>query len=133
MRFNVKSFLQSLRDRARALKNEVHALAIAFKDPRTPFFAKAWVLVVVAYALSPIDLIPDFIPILGSLDDLVLLPLGIALAIRLVPAEVLSDARLAATQAEGKALGLAAGLVIGLLWLLVVGLSLWWLSRFFQK
>jgi uncharacterized membrane protein YkvA (DUF1232 family) len=127
------TLLQDLRARAKALKNEVHALAIAFKDPRTPLYAKVWVLLVVAYALSPIDLIPDFIPILGSLDDLVLLPLGIALAIRLVPAEVLSDARLAATQSEGKALGLAAGLVIGLLWLVALGLALWWASRFFQK
>jgi uncharacterized membrane protein YkvA (DUF1232 family) len=127
------NFMQDLRARAKALKNEIHALAIAFKDPRTPFYAKAWVLLVVAYALSPIDLIPDFIPILGSLDDLILLPLGIAVAIRLVPAEVLSDARLAANQSEGKMLGMAGALVIGLVWLLALGAAFWWVSRFFQK
>jgi uncharacterized membrane protein YkvA (DUF1232 family) len=114
----------NLRARAEAFKNEIHALAIAFRDPRTPFSAKAWVLVVVAYALSPIDLIPDFIPILGSLDDLILLPLGIALAIKLVPAAVMADARLAATQSAGKALGRAGGIVIGLVWLLLLGLAL---------
>ena len=125
--------MENLLARAKALKNEIYALAIALRDPRTPLYAKAWVLVVVMYALSPIDLIPDFIPILGSLDDLLLLPLGIALAIKLVPATVMADARLAATQSAGTALGRAGGIVIGLVWLLLLGLTLLWVSRFFLK
>jgi len=125
--------MKNLLARAKALKNEIYALAIALRDPRTPLYAKAWVLVVVMYALSPIDLIPDFIPILGSLDDLLLLPLGIALAIKLVPATVMADARLAATQSAGTALGRAGGIVIGLVWLLLLGLTLLWVSRFFLK
>ena len=122
------TWIQTLRARAAALKTEIHALAIAIRDPRTPWFAKACAVGVVAYALSPIDLIPDFIPILGSLDDLVLLPLGIALTIRLVPAEVMAEARLKATQSTSSALGKIGGLVIGLLWLAAI----WWAIRFFQ-
>lgn len=86
------------KERAKALKTELRALRIAYGDPRTPWFAKAWLLLVIAYAFSPIDLIPDFIPVLGYLDDLLLLPLGIALAIRLIPAEVLAQARQKAAQ-----------------------------------
>ena len=125
--------LQNLRERAKVLKNEIHALAIAFGDPRTPFYAKAWVLLVVAYGLSPIDLIPDFIPIIGFLDDIILLPLGISLAIRLVPAEVLADARLSAVKSSGKALGKIGAGIIVLVWLLLIGIVVWWAGRFFQK
>jgi uncharacterized membrane protein YkvA (DUF1232 family) len=85
--------IESWKARARELKNEIHALLIAYRDPRTPWPARLWLALVVGYALSPIDLIPDFIPVLGYLDDLLLLPLGIALAVRLIPAEVMADAR----------------------------------------
>lgn len=85
-----------LRDRARRLKREVHALTFACRDPRTPWYAKASAAVVVGYALSPIDLVPDFIPILGYLDDIILLPLGVALVLKLVPPEVMADAQVAA-------------------------------------
>ena len=113
--------LENWKARAKALKTEIDALLIAYRDPRMPWTAKAWVLLVVAYALSPIDLIPDFIPVLGYLDDLLLLPLGIALAVRLVPPEVMADARKTATQAKGSRLGwLGAGL-IGLVWLVILG------------
>jgi uncharacterized membrane protein YkvA (DUF1232 family) len=93
--------LNTWKERARALRREIFALVIAYRDPRTPWYAKAWALVVATYALSPIDLIPDFIPVLGYLDDLVLLPLGIALAMRLIPAGVMEDARLTATRPKG--------------------------------
>ena len=76
-----------------ALRDETYALYVASRDPRTPWYAKLLVAAIVAYALSPIDLIPDFIPVLGQLDDLLLLPLGIALAIRLVPRAVLEEGR----------------------------------------
>ena len=94
--------LDSWKARAKALKTEIHALVIASRDARTPWTAKVCVALVVAYALSPIDLIPDFIPVVGYLDDLILLPLGIALAIRLIPAEVMDDAQKTAGEVRSK-------------------------------
>lgn len=79
--------------RARQLKSETYALYLAARDPRTPWYAKALAICVVGYALSPIDLIPDFIPVVGYLDDLLLVPLGIALTLRLVPQYVLTESR----------------------------------------
>jgi uncharacterized membrane protein YkvA (DUF1232 family) len=125
--------LQKWKETAEALKTEVNALVIAYRDPRTPRIAKICALAVVAYALSPIDLIPDFIPLLGYLDDLLLLPLGIALAVKLIPAEVMADARLTARKAEGGTLGKVGGLVIGLIWLAILGLAIGWGIRFFRK
>jgi len=78
---------------ARRLKRDIYALYLAARDPRVPWYAKALAICVVGYALSPLDLIPDFIPIIGYLDDLILVPLGIALVIRLIPAETLADCR----------------------------------------
>ena len=85
--------MNSLKRRARAMKREVRALSLAARDPRVPRHAKLVAVAVAAYALSPIDLIPDFIPVLGLLDDLVLVPLGIWLVIRLVPAEIMDEHR----------------------------------------
>jgi uncharacterized membrane protein YkvA (DUF1232 family) len=85
--------LKELKRRARYLKSETFALYLAARDPRTPWYAKLVVAGIVAYAFSPIDLIPDFVPVLGYLDDLVLIPAGIALAIRLVPDPVLMECR----------------------------------------
>jgi uncharacterized membrane protein YkvA (DUF1232 family) len=118
---------------ARALKTEIHVLTIAYRDPRTPWYAKACAMAVAAYALSPIDLIPDFIPVLGYLDDLVLLPLGIALAVKLIPVGVMTDARLTATKAEGGTIGKLGAAVIALIWLILLGLAIAWGIRFFQK
>ena len=84
--------------RAAALKTDTYALYLAYRDPRVPWPAKLIAALVVAYALSPIDLIPDFIPIVGYLDDLVLVPLGLALAIRLIPPDVLAEHRAKAAQ-----------------------------------
>jgi len=94
--------LERWKARAKALKTELHALVIASRDPRTPWTAKACVALVVAYALSPIDLIPDFIPVLGYLDDMILVPAGIALAIRLIPPQVMDEARKTAARAASK-------------------------------
>lgn len=85
-----------LQQRARALKRDTLAVYLVARDPRTPWYARAVAAAVVAYALSPFDLIPDFIPILGWLDDVIIVPLGLALVLRLVPAQVLSDCRQAA-------------------------------------
>jgi uncharacterized membrane protein YkvA (DUF1232 family) len=87
-----KDKTQSLKDRLREMKVQVQALALAARDPRTPWYAKALGGAVIAYALSPIDLIPDFIPVLGQLDDLLIVPAGVALAIRLIPREVMEEA-----------------------------------------
>jgi uncharacterized membrane protein YkvA (DUF1232 family) len=114
--------LQNWKARARALKTEVHALLIAARDPRTPWTAKALALLIVAYAASPIDLIPDFIPLLGYLDDLVLLPLGIIITIRLIPPEVLDEARRAAQDAQGRPPGWAGIVLIVLAWVIGLGL-----------
>ena len=87
-----------LRAWARELKCDVHALYLAARDPRVPWYAKAVALGVAGYALSPIDLIPDFIPVIGHLDDLIIVPLGIWLAVRLIPADVLEEHRVAARE-----------------------------------
>ena len=75
------------------LKSETHALYLAYRDPRVPWYAKLFAALVVGYAFSPIDLIPDPIPVLGYLDDLILVPLGVALAVRMIPEDVLSESR----------------------------------------
>jgi len=103
------------KDKARRLRNEVYAVYLASKHPATPWYAKALVALVVAYALSPVDLIPDFIPVLGYLDDLVLVPAGIALAIRLIPPPVLEECRQkAAADGQAPRNWIAAGVVVAL-------------------
>lgn len=106
---------------------ETLALYLASRDPRTPWYARLLVAAIVAYALSPIDLIPDFIPVIGYLDDLLLVPLGILLAIRLIPDEVLADCRkrAAAMQQKKPVSRIAAGVVITL-WLLLAILLIDW-------
>ncbi|MDE2236128.1 MAG: DUF1232 domain-containing protein [Gammaproteobacteria bacterium] len=118
--------LEKLKTRARHLKTEANALYLAARDPRTPWYAKLMVAGVAAYALSPIDLIPDFIPVLGYLDDLILVPAGIALALRLIPAPILSECRAqaeSATQRPGSRV--AAALIFGM-WLVLACACLIW-------
>jgi uncharacterized membrane protein YkvA (DUF1232 family) len=112
---------------ARAVRRDVHALWLAARDPRTPWHAKALALVVAAYALSPIDLIPDVVPVLGYLDDAILLPLGVMLAIRLVPAEVLLDCRARAEAAAARPVSRAGAAVIVALWVAAAAGCAWWL------
>lgn len=112
---------------ARAVKRDVHALWLAARDPRTPWYAKAVAIAVAAYALSPIDLIPDFVPVLGYLDDAILLPLGILLAIRLVPAEVLLECRARAEAAAARPVSRGGAVVIVVLWCAAAALLAWWL------
>ena len=88
------NWFEALKNKTRSLQLEVAALGLAVQDPRTPWLARILAVVVIAYAFSPIDLVPDFIPLLGYLDDLILIPAGIALVMRLIPSEVMADARL---------------------------------------
>jgi uncharacterized membrane protein YkvA (DUF1232 family) len=93
----------------------VHAVWLAARDPRTPWFARALALVVAAYAISPIDLIPDFIPVLGYVDDIIIVPLGIILIVKLIPPEIMNEHReTAARCAERPVSRVAAGIFIGI-------------------
>jgi uncharacterized membrane protein YkvA (DUF1232 family) len=114
----IGSFLADLRSRARKLKSEIFALYLALRDPRTPWYAKAFGALVVAYAFSPLDLIPDFVPVLGYLDDVILLPLGIWLTIRMIPLAVLDESRARAEieLRDRRPANWAAAAVIILLW-----------------
>src|SRR5882672_11040723 len=96
------AFIATLRAQARKLKTEVYALFLAARHPGTPWYAKLYLAAIVAYALSPIDLIPDFIPVLGLLDEIILLPFAIVLAVRLVPEPVMSECRLRASEKHPK-------------------------------
>jgi uncharacterized membrane protein YkvA (DUF1232 family) len=110
------------RDRVRALKRDVVAIVLAMRDPRVPWYAKAVGACVVAYALSPIDLIPDFIPILGLLDDLVLVPLGLLLAVRLIPADILAEYRSAAAASAERPVSRAGAAAVIAIWILAAAL-----------
>ena len=123
------SLLDTLRRRARALKVETLALYHVARDPRVPWYARLFVGVVVAYALSPIDLIPDFVPILGYLDDLILIPLGIALALRMVPRDVLDECRARAERDASRPTSRAAMLAIIAIWLASAALVAWLVGR----
>ena len=113
--------LEKLRSRAHTLKNETLAVYIAAKDPRTPWYAKAIAIYTVAYALSPIDLIPDFIPVLGYLDDIIIVPAGIALAIRLIPAEVLEEARSKVTGSSvERSVGYVGAGITSIVWIVIL-------------
>jgi uncharacterized membrane protein YkvA (DUF1232 family) len=126
------SLVDRLRAWARALKRDVHALYLAARDPRVPFLAKLVALLVAAYALSPIDLIPDFIPVLGQLDDLVIVPLGVLAAVRLIPPALLAEHRAAAAAAAERPTSRAAAAAIVALWAGAVLLCGWLLVRAFS-
>jgi len=119
--------MDRLRQWASRLKRDVHAVYLAARDPRTPWYVKALALAVAAYALSPIDLIPDFIPVLGYVDDLLIVPLGIALVIRLIPADVMAEHREQAAAAQQRPASRAAAIVILVVWIASATLFLWWL------
>src|SRR5215475_12995165 len=112
-----------LKDWARVIKRDVHALYLASRDPRVPWFAKAMAIVVAAYALSPIDLIPDFIPVLGYFDDLILVPLGVLLVVRLIPPAIMAEHRNLAAATQERPTSRVAATVISLIWIACAGLS----------
>ncbi len=126
--------LSQFRTRAQALKREVIAVYLAARDPRTPWYAKALIFLIVAYMFSPIDLIPDFIPVLGYLDDLLIVPSGIWLAIRLIPVEVMAEARaMAATEGVDRNVGKIGAVIIILVWIIVLVGILYLFLRFTKR
>jgi uncharacterized membrane protein YkvA (DUF1232 family) len=119
------SWLEDWKQRARQLKTEVYALYLAYRDPRVSWPARIFAACVVAYAFSPIDLIPDPIPVLGYLDDLVLVPLGIVLARKMIPEGVMSECReRARVEVADKRVNRVAAAVIVAIWLLLAVLAL---------
>ena len=123
--------LGALKQQAKQLKGEVLALYFAYRNPRTPWYAKALAACVVAYALSPIDLIPDFIPVLGYLDDLVLVPLGIVLAVKMIPETVMVESRARAQALTGTRRPenwIAAGIIVAV-WLVLLWLIVAWVLK----
>ena len=109
--------LARLKGWARAIRRDVHALWLAARDPRTPWYARALAMALAAYALSPIDLIPDFVPLLGYLDDAILLPIGILVVIRLIPAEVMAECRARAAEAAARPVSRVAAAAIVAVWI----------------
>ena len=103
----------------------MHAICRAAYDPRVPWYAKALAIAVAAYALSPIDLIPDFIPVIGYLDDLIIVPLGILLVVKLIPPEIMAEHRALAAAAQERPASRSAAIVIVLIWLTCIALAGW--------
>jgi uncharacterized membrane protein YkvA (DUF1232 family) len=120
-----------LKEWARTVKRDTHAIYLAARDPRTPWYAKALALCVAGYALSPIDLIPDFIPVIGYLDDVLIVPLGILAVVKLVPPHVMAEHRAAADLAAERTGSRAAAVVIVLLWLASMAATAWFGYRWF--
>lgn len=123
--------IEKWRLKARQLKLETYAIYLAYRDPRVSWYARLFAACVVGYAFSPIDLIPDFIPVLGYLDDLLLVPLGIALALRMIPPSVMAECRAQAQLAmqQNKPVNWLAAALIVLLWLTLATVGILFLIR----
>lgn len=125
--------LASIKTWAKTLKRDAHALYLAARDPRVPWFAKGLAIAVAAYALSPIDLIPDFIPIIGYLDDLIIVPLGIALVVRMIPPDVMAEHRALADAAQDRPVSRTAAASIVAIWVVSMIAFGWLAYRYFSK
>ncbi len=127
--------IATLKNRAHVLKREAYALYIAIHDPRVPWYAKVFMGLVVAHTFSPIDLIPDFIPLLGYLDDLVVIPLGIALALKMIPAEVMADVRQQADELlrQDKPISRAGAIMVIAIWLIIIAAIVWSIAHMLTK
>lgn len=127
--------MQTWKQRVRQLKKETYAIYLACKDPRVPWYVRVFAGFVVAYAFSPIDLIPDVIPILGYLDDLVLVPLGIILVLKMIPPAVLAECREKAEAAmdQGKPTSKIAAIVIVVIWLILGIFAVIWVGRILKR
>lgn len=129
------SFIDNLKQRASAIKLETYSLYLAYKDPRVPLYARIFAACVVGYAFSPIDFIPDPIPVLGYLDDLVIIPLGIWLALKMIPPNVLAECRVKAQDVikEGKPINRTAAIVIIVSWIILAGLIIFFGYRWIKQ
>jgi uncharacterized membrane protein YkvA (DUF1232 family) len=123
------AIVRTLRENARSLKHQTVVLYFAIRDPRIPLIAKLLAGFVVAYALSPLDLIPDFIPVLGYVDDLIIVPLGIALCLRLIPEPVLTEARARAENVSEKPKSYPGAVIIIALWVIGFAVVSLWIYR----
>ena len=123
--------IRKWRQWADRLKLEIYAVYLAYRDPRVPLHARLFAACVIGYAFSPVDLIPDFIPVLGYLDDLVLVPLGLALALRMIPHQVMAECREKAQQEmkQGEPVNRVAAGIILLVWLALAVLCIWLMIR----
>lgn len=122
----MQKYIELWKQKARALKIEVYALYLAYQDPRVSWVARLFTACVVTYAFSPIDLIPDFIPVIGYLDDLILIPIGIKIAVSMIPAEVMTESREKAKELirQGKPVNWVAGMMIILIWILLAAYAI---------
>lgn len=132
IRENMKSAMEKFKKKAKELKRDINALYLAYKRPEVPWYAKVLAAIIVGYALSPIDLIPDFIPVLGYLDDLLLIPAGIYFVVKLIPADIMKECRLQAEEAyrNGKPKNWIAAALIIFIWIVIISLIIY---RLFLK
>ena len=128
-------FIEKWKEQAKKLKIETYALNLAYRDPRVPLYARIFAGGVVGYAFSPIDLIPDFIPIIGYLDDLILIPLGIKIALLMIPENVMIESREKAQETirQGKPVNRVAAIIIISIWLLLAALSIAFIMKAFKS
>ncbi len=126
--------LKKLRAKAKNIKNDLYALYLAYKHPDTPWYAKLFLMIIVGYAFSPIDVIPDFIPILGYLDDVILIPFGVKIAIKLIPKKVLAECRARAKQEKNiHRKNWVAGIIIIAVWIFVLFICILWIIDLIEK
>lgn len=125
--------VRAWRQRAAQLKSETYALYLAYRDPRTPWYARVFAALVIGYVFSPIDPIPDFIPVVGLLDEMVVVPIGVLVAARMIPADVLAECREKAREAMGgeRPVSRVAAVVVVCVWLLCVALAVFLAVRVF--
>jgi uncharacterized membrane protein YkvA (DUF1232 family) len=123
--------IQAWEQRAERLKSETYTLYFAYRHPRTPWYAKVFAALVVGYAFGPIDPIPDFIPGVGLLDEMVVVPIGVLIAAKMIPADVFAECREKARGQAEKPVSRVAAVVVLAMWLLCVGLAVWLALRIF--
>ena len=123
--------IKRARQWARLVRRDVHAIYLAGRDPRVPWYAKALAVCVAGYALSPIDLIPDFVPVLGYLDDVVIVPVDILIVVKLIPLEIMAEHRASAAQALDRPISRIAATMVVIGWLICIVLTGWFCYRLF--